>query len=179
MKSQVYHAPEEVPYDRQRLFLAGGITDCYDWQSDIIEKLLANGTRYNLIDPRRPDFDVTDPNMAEDQIRWEHKQLMASAAILFWFPHETLCPITLYELGAHSQRRVPLFVGVHPGYKRRKDVEVQTHLCRREIQVAYSLDDLVEQVREHEATQRTLQECNEVGRDVQLFSPHFWSGFYR
>ncbi len=40
----------------------------------------------------------------------------------------------------------PLFVGVHPNYLRKRDVEIQTSLVRPEIQIAYSLEDLASQV---------------------------------
>ncbi len=41
----------------------------------------------------------------------------------------------------------PIFVGVHPDYQRRKDVEIQTQLVRPEVKVVYSLEDLAQQVR--------------------------------
>jgi hypothetical protein len=50
--------------------------------------------------------------------RWEHDHLRRSKAIMFWFPSETLCPITLYELGAWTilarQTGTKLFVGAEP-----------------------------------------------------------------
>lgn len=36
----------------------------------------------------------------------------------------------------------PLFVGVHPEYQRRQDVEIQTRLVRPEVPVVYGLADL-------------------------------------
>ena len=122
------------------LFLAGGITDCPDWQRDMVEMLRA--TNWVLFNPRRENFPIHDPNAASFQIKWEHDHLRKADAILFWFPCETLCPIVLYELGAWSMTRKLLFVGVHPQYKRRKDVEVQTGLARPDVRVVYSLQDL-------------------------------------
>jgi hypothetical protein len=52
----------------------------------------------------------------------------------------------LYELGAHCQRRLPIFVGCHPAYKRLQDVVIQTRLCRPEIEVVFGLEDLAQQV---------------------------------
>ncbi len=50
--------------------------------------------------------------------RWEHDHLRRAKAIMFWFPSETLCPITLYELGAWTilarQTGTKLFVGADP-----------------------------------------------------------------
>lgn len=71
-------------------------------------------------------------------------------AILFWFPCETLCPITLYELGAWSMSDKPLFVGVHPAYQRRQDVEIQTRLARPDVAVTDLLAALVASIVESE-----------------------------
>ena len=72
--------------------------------------------------------------------------LRVADAILFWFPQETLCPIVLYELGAWSMSGKTIFVGVHPAYSRRQDVEIQTGLVRPEVNVVYSLEELAAQV---------------------------------
>jgi len=76
-----------------------------------------------IFNPRRASFDVSDPSQTEVQIMWEFRYLRKANAILFWFPKETLCPITLYELGQWSvlsqQTRTALFVGTHPEYQRK------------------------------------------------------------
>jgi hypothetical protein len=126
------------------VFLAGGIDGCPDWQADVV-KLLAN-TNLILFNPRRANFPIDDPSAAEFQIRWEHDHLRKASSILFWFPCETLCPIVLYELGAWSMTEKPIFVGVHPAYQRRQDIEVQTRLVRPDISIVYSIQDLVKQV---------------------------------
>jgi hypothetical protein len=58
-----------------------------------------------------------------------------------------LCPIALYELGAWSMTAKALFVGTHPAYARRLDVEVQTRLVRPEVAIARALDELAGFVR--------------------------------
>lgn len=128
----------------KRLFLAGGITGCPDWQQEVV-KLLSE-TELILFNPRRKDFPIDDPDAALEQIEWEFRHLRRANAILFWFPCETLCPIVLYELGAWSMTKTRIFVGVHPEYKRRADVEIQTKLVRPKIEIVYSLADLVQQV---------------------------------
>jgi hypothetical protein len=76
---------------------------------------------------------------------------------LFRFPKETLCPITLYELGVWSSltkhepgrssvkdgQFTPVMIGVDPDYARKDDVRIQTGLCRPEVPVVEALDDLV------------------------------------
>lgn len=126
------------------VFLAGGITDCPDWQQDMV-KLLGN-TDLTLLNPRRANFPIHDPNAALAQITWEHVALRNALAISFWFPRETICPIVLYELGAWSMTSKPIFIGVHPEYQRRQDVEIQTKLARPEIEIVYSLEDLANQI---------------------------------
>ena len=122
------------------LFLAGGISNCPDWQSELTTML--ENTDWLIINPRRADFDITNPNMTEEQILWEHRHLRLASAIAFWFPPETLCPITLYELGTWSTSHKPLFIGVDPKYQRRLDVQIQTRLVRPEVPILESLEDL-------------------------------------
>ena len=126
------------------LFLAGGITNCPLWQETMV-KLLGD-TDFVLLNPRRANFPIGDPSAALEQVTWEHRHLRLADAILFWFPAETLCPIVLFELGAWTMTDKLIFVGVHPEYARRKDVEIQTRLARPEIEVVYSLEDLARQV---------------------------------
>jgi len=107
---------------------------------------LLQDTDLILFNPRREHFPIGDPGAAQEQIAWEHAYLRTADAILFWFPCETLCPIVLYELGAWSMTDKPIFVGVHPEYERRQDVEIQTCLARPTVKVCYSLEDLAQQV---------------------------------
>src|SRR5262249_4508831 len=98
-------------------------------------------------------FPIDDASAALEQIRWEYRHLRKADAVLFWFPCETLCPISLYELGAWSvycdQTGLrPLFVGVHPQYRRRPDIEIQTGLVRPEVPIVYRVSDLAERVRQ-------------------------------
>ena len=137
-------APEGKP-----VFLAGGITNCPDWQQEMVGLLC--DTSVILLNPRRADFPIGDPEAAQEQIEWEYNHLRKANGILFWFPCETICPIVLYELGAWSMTTLPIFVGVHPQYQRRQDVEIQTGLVRPDVRVVYSLKDLARQVKEFAA----------------------------
>ena len=68
----------EEYYDKKniKLFLAGGITNCSDWQSKVIEELgyysLDNLLVFN---PRRKNFNITDSHASRKQIEWEFKYL--------------------------------------------------------------------------------------------------------
>jgi hypothetical protein len=142
-------ALEECGLDNQtKIFLAGGISGCGDWQNEMT--LLLGETSLTLLNPRRPGFPMDDPNAARTQIEWEYRHLQQADAALFWFPSETLCPITLFELGAWSRSKKPLFVGTHPGYLRRLDVIVQLSLARPEVTVVDGLSALALQVKEYD-----------------------------
>jgi hypothetical protein len=139
-----------------RLFLAGGISGCPNWQADLCErfKTTEGGECVTIFNPRRKGDLAKDSNAARDQILWEHHHLMEARQLLFWFPEETLCPITLFELGKYVQyysrlyntaTTTPadhLFIGIHPNYQRRFDLEIQLPLMVPDIKIHYSLDDL-------------------------------------
>lgn len=130
-------APQPIqPAD---LFLAGGIMGAENWQPKAIQ-LLANVPGI-LLNPRRDkDFATA---MHQPQVEWEHYALKASNSILFWFPPETLCPITLFELGVWSNSSKPIFVGTHPEYKRREDITYQLQLSRPEVTIFSTLEDTI------------------------------------
>jgi hypothetical protein len=129
------------------LFLAGGISGTFDWQADVAARLA--DLPLVLLNPRRKNFPINDPNAAPTQIEWEFRHLRRSTAVLFWFPPETLCPIALYELGGRALvREQPLFVGTHPDFQRRLDVEVQLRLARPEVAVVSDTTALAGQVRD-------------------------------
>src|SRR3989344_3487307 len=131
-------APAEYLGNERSLFLAGGISNCYDWQKDLVQ--LLKDEEIVLLNPRRINFPMNDKNAAPEQIEWEHRHLRRAKAVSFWFPKETVCPITLYELGVQMMKNKPLFIGVHPEYERKLDVEIQTRLERPEIEIAYDLN---------------------------------------
>lgn len=83
------------------LFLAGGITNCPDWQVDAIE-MLDDGSDIVVANPRRDRLLDYEGEDAAYQIRWEYEFLRRARMILFWFPKESVCPITLFELGKES-----------------------------------------------------------------------------
>ena len=132
---------QPVDYVKKSIFLAGGITGCGEWQSHIAEELA--DTDLVVLNPRRKDFPINDPTAAYEQIKWEFENLRFADQILFWFPPETLCPIVLFELGAWSK---PIFIGIHPNYQRKQDVEIQIGFVRPDVKICYSLTELANQV---------------------------------
>ncbi|MGK0209225.1 MAG: hypothetical protein ACI83O_000495 [Patescibacteria group bacterium] len=137
--------PQPLTSENTSIFLAGGITGCEDWQKNIVE--LLKNQNVTLINPRRANYDFTDPKAEEEQITWEYHMLKRANMILFYFPPETLCPITLYELGKALMSNRKIFIAVHPGYKRIRDVEFQTRLIKAEIEIVHSLEKLSHQIK--------------------------------
>lgn len=137
---------EDTHIDDIRIFLGGGISNCGNWQREMIQRFKSFDDSLILINPRRADFDITNPDMSSEQIEWEYDHLHRSSAVLFWFPYETLCPITLYELGVHAAAGTKIFVGCHPGYQRKFDVEKQLSLVRPDVAVHDNFADLVSDI---------------------------------
>lgn len=127
------------------LFLGGGITNCPDWQQEVV-KMLAD-TPLVLLNPRRKNFPIGDPDASYHQIEWEFKHLQMATGIMFWFPCETLCPIVLFEYGKWIDKAKSLFVGYHPYYERRNDIDIQTSLARSSQVVHSSLIDVVAEIK--------------------------------
>jgi nucleoside 2-deoxyribosyltransferase-like protein len=126
------------------LFLAGGITDCPDWQGEAAA-MLRDQPGLTVVNPRRA---VYDADVAVEQITWEHTHLHRAAVILFWFTSGSPQPIALYELGVHVTRGAPIVVGADPDYPRRLDVEVQLSLARPGLPVHRTLADTVSAARD-------------------------------
>ena len=136
--------PEIYLGNEKSLFLAGGISNCTDWQKDLVT--LLKDTNLTLLNPRRKNFEVNNLDLEKEQITWEYNHLNKATGVSFWFTKETLCPITLYELGKQSALYKPLFIGIHPDYQRKRDVEIQIGLIRPEIKIVYSLENLSNQI---------------------------------
>jgi hypothetical protein len=130
------------------LFLAGGISNCPDWQSELIA-LLSDYNNLTIFNPRRPNYPMDNPNEAYKQIKWEYDQLKTADMIVVWFSKGSINPIVLYELGiwVNARPEVPAFIGIDPGYERAEDVLIQTKLARQEITVVDSLDKLATQIK--------------------------------
>jgi len=137
--------PEVYDGKGNSLFLGGGISGCRDWQTELVA--LLKDTNLVLINPRRKEFNAEDKNLEEEQIKWEFEHLNKSKAILFWFPPETVCPITLYELGKISKTDKPIFIGIDKNYSRKNDVMIQTKLIRPDVNIVWSLNELAEQIK--------------------------------
>lgn len=142
--------PKDNPKQKIDLFLAGGISDCPDWQKEIIdlifESLLKNKDVV-IANPRLSSGLEKTGFKAEQQIIWEWNALKNSKNISFWFPKETLCPITLFEYGKFlSDTSKNIFCGADKRYKRFFDLTVQTRLERPKVKIHTNLSDLAKEI---------------------------------
>jgi hypothetical protein len=138
--------PGEKP--KPPVFLAGGITNCEDWQEIATTALFTSRHPLVVCNPRRANFPIHDPSASEEQIRWEYRHLhLPGGLTMLWFPacdpRLTTQPITMFELGAAVGERRSLLIGADPGYPRVRDVHIQLRLARPEITVFPKLDLLI------------------------------------
>jgi len=139
----IYRSPDPLPwvFFSQSIFVAGGISDCPNWQDDMVA--LIDSERYDVVNPRREGgFDRTGET-AKEQIAWEYQALSHIENCIFWFPKETLCPITLFELGkmlekAYKDPAIKLAIGWHPEYARAFDLGVQIGLMNMKKQIIHA-----------------------------------------
>lgn len=123
-------------------FLAGGITNCPDWQNEVIKQLygFALGSSEPVIfNPRRENFPIEDKSAAVQQIEWEYKMLERCDIFSMYFSSgDSDQPICMYELGRNilrMQMRHPsdwqdrIIISVEDDYRRRQDVLIQTELA--------------------------------------------------
>lgn len=127
-----------------KIFLAGGITNCHNWQNDVILELTEyNNTEHLVIfNPRRENFPIHDPNASLEQITWEYKMLEQMDILSMYFANgDSDQPISLYELGRNilrMQMRFPtdwekrIIISCESEYKRKQDVIIQTGLATNE-----------------------------------------------
>lgn len=137
--------------DWQRtVFLAGSITGAGDWQKEAKEKL---SPYFNVFNPRRANYPQFALAKEREQILWEHDHLELAPITVFYFAPETLAPITLYELGKvlailpyRPYKKV--YIAIHPDYKRKNDVIIQTELLSKETvkRTCFSLDEMIDLV---------------------------------
>lgn len=131
---KVITAPEYYTSQHIKIFLAGGITNCHNWQRNVIDHLkyfeeyypkLKNAIVYN---PRREDFGDLSPEKEYEQISWEHEYLKACDIFTCFFDaSESVQPITLYELGRWAHKKENIITVVEE-YPRASDVLIQTAL---------------------------------------------------
>ena len=108
--SQIIIAPNQEEAIFHSVFLAGGISNCTDWQSEVIKYL--DKEDITIFNPRRKNFDITDLSATTQQIKWEFNRLEKMDIFSMYFcESKSDQPICMYELGRYVERmrvRFPL-----------------------------------------------------------------------
>ena len=145
MANELIKPPKYTPVKdwHNTIFLAGGISNCPNWQNIAVD--LLQETSLTIINPRNDNYSDS-PESAEAQIKWEYYYITRAEIVLFWFPQDTLCPITLFEYGRALVGKQRLYVGNHPGYQRKLDLKIQTRLERPELVIHHNLYSLLDDV---------------------------------
>lgn len=139
------------PAEKLKIFLAGGITGCRDWQKECVEwldEILYNDYERNVLiyNPRRDKWDMNNPSAAYQQIEWEFRNLekMDIFSMYFCTSDTSVGPICFYELGRYicrMQMRFPnswqrrIVISTDKGYSRANDVCYQTGFAGDEIRI--------------------------------------------
>ena len=161
---KIFTAPEPVITDPKdiKIFLAGGITNCWEWQKELIEVMQDKFTtseldRMVLINPRRENFPIDDPTAATKQIYWEYYNLeRCDIFSMFFAKGDSDQPICMYELGRNivkMQMRFPntwkerIVVTAEEGYKRIKDVRTQMEYAASDIRIRSDLFEHIFNIR--------------------------------
>ena len=147
---QLIVAPKYEDIKYKSIFLGGGISNCPDWQSEAVNHF-SSVEDITIINPRRENFNINIEDDSIIQIVWEFNYLRKSDVVLFWFPKETLCPITLYELGATLERysfdkKQRIVIGCHPDYARKFDILIQTRLKKYESEIHTNLTSMLNSI---------------------------------
>ena len=106
--------PEDGTDHKVDLFLAGGITNCPDWQTEVTHML--THLDINIANPRRPYGLEKTGDEAARQISWEHEMLDRAAVTMFWFPAGATQPIALLELGRKMTQERPALTPTMSGH---------------------------------------------------------------
>ena len=171
--------------DEVAVFLAGGITNCDNWQNKVINYLKEFGVKChddmpNLViyNPRRENFDINDPSAAHNQVKWEHYYLERADIFSMYFAasEKSDQPICMYELGRYitrMQMRFPtdwidrIIVSSEKGYKRIKDVRLQLAFATNsKVYLRTELEETTDLIEEH--ADEILYEYSMINKDNKL-----------
>ena len=136
---QIITAPNNDKPIYNSVFLAGGISNCKEWQKEVINYINEQDIELTIFNPRRENFDISDKNVSVKQIKLEFDRLEKMDIFSMYFCNDNSDqPICMYELGRNivrMQNRFPydwsnrIIISIEKGYKREEDVFVQTSLC--------------------------------------------------
>lgn len=167
MDTIIVTAPEHryFPPKSLKVFLAGGICNCVQWQQEIIKKFINESHELSpdfkdvyLLNPRRVDW-LDKPGEATRQIEWEFDMIERCDVFTMYFAGgESDQPICMYELGRNIERmktRFPdswmdrIIITCDSSYKRLNDVLVQTRLATDDLVDVNVVETVMDSINEH------------------------------
>jgi hypothetical protein len=135
---KVITAPEYyVPTNEEiAVFLAGGITNCEDWQQEVIDYLKSlpeeKTDKLVIYNPRRDKWPKSsDTEEIRRQINWEADYIRSADIFTMYFTNTEKSdqPICFYELGKYANNNTDI-ISYQEGFKRALDVEFQMSINR-------------------------------------------------
>ena len=148
------------------LFLAGGSTK---WRETVEHTLECNEDFHSVVilDPYDENYS-TLPNTA-----WEAQMMKKADCIVFWFTKESVCPVSLFELGyALRDHTKDIIIGVEPGYPKEDELDAQLiTLCPKLVpfssleQLTRAIELYVEDTSNGEDAGRVFDTTNPGGTD--------------
>jgi len=140
------------------IYLAGGISDIDDWQDQFIShfKQLQSDTlmkalylkNLTIINPRRNHFNDKRSEIKK-QIMWEHAHAKAADALVFYFPADSHCSISLFQYGKYLTSGKKIFVGIEKDHLKSLDIFAHTRIEKPDQNINYSITDLIEEVQNY------------------------------
>ena len=146
MKPNIITAPEYkfFPQNSIKIFLAGGICRCVDWQTSLIKyfkvSVMCGDIDMNniyILNPRRAEWLPDDS--ADEQVEWEFDMIERCDIFTMYFAGGVSDqPICMYELGRNIERMKAKFpdswwnrivIACDDRYKRTFDVKKQVWLA--------------------------------------------------
>lgn len=191
---KVYISPvrpdvSEIDANYTYVFLAGGISKCWNWQDrcrELIQEIAKdkeiNTDNLILFNPRRLSFDTTDKTASNEQITWEFDYLnLCDVFSMYFCESDSVQPICLYELGhyipgivsQYSNYRKALqhiVVTAESNYARCYDVEKQLELClgRNEKRMVFDKSEYREEaIRSHANRILSAYELDQLSNKVK------------
>ena len=144
---KVITAPEYYVPTREEItvFLAGGITNCENWQKEVIDYLMSlpeeKTDRLVIFNPRHDKWPKnSDTEEIRRQINWEADYIRSADIFTMYFTNteksdQSIC---FYELGKYANRNnndISYIISYQEGFKRALDVEFQMEILSPIIKV--------------------------------------------
>lgn len=142
---------EDIDKGVPSIFLGGSIEmgTAELWQDKVIRQLVAKGVDGIVLNPRRPDWDISweqspSNHHFKEQVDWEIQALQQSGLAAFYFDPNTKAPITLFELGLAAGSQQTSVVYCPDGFWRKGNVDIY---CQRfGIQQVTSHDEFIYEI---------------------------------